>query len=350
MGKKVIVIGGTGGREHALAWKLSRSNQVEKVYIAPGNGGTGEVGENVPIQPDEINSLIDFCKSKTIDLAIIGPDDLLADGLADKLRAAGLVVFGAAQKAARIESSKAFSKDMMAKKGVPTAKYATFTDAREAAVYAKKQDYPLVVKASGLALGKGVLICQNYPEAEKAIKLIMLEKVFKSAGETVVIEEFLVGSEVSFHALSDGHNYALFPTSQDHKQVFDDDRGPNTGGMGAFGPISWVSDELIGQIDRRAIKPILEGLDEADSEFSGCLYPGLMMTADGPKVLEYNARFGDPEAEIYVRLLDSDLFELLYSCAQGILNPDTVKWKNGFAVTIVLASGATRAIIRRAWK
>lgn len=339
MGKKVIVIGGTGGREHALAWKLSQSKQVEKVYIAPGNGGTEEVGENVAIQSDEVDKLIDFCKSNSIDLAVIGPDDLLANGLADDLRTAGITTFGPSKQAARIESSKAFAKDLMAKKSIPTAKYATFTDANEAMAYAKKQNYPLVVKASGLALGKGVLICQDFTEAEEAIKLIMLEKAFSSAGETVVIEEFLEGSEVSFHALSDGKNYALFPTSQDHKQVFDNDEGPNTGGMGVFGPVSWVSSELVSKVEEKAIRPILDGLAEASATFNGCLYPGLMMTADGPKVLEYNARFGDPETQIYMRLLDSDLYELLESCARGNLNPDEVKWKQGYAVTVVLVSG-----------
>jgi phosphoribosylamine--glycine ligase len=339
MGKKVIVIGGTGGREHALAWKLSQSPNVDKVYIAPGNGGTPQAGENVPIQPSERNKLLDFCKSKSIDLIVIGPDDLLAGGLADYFSKEGFVTFGASQKAARIESSKAFAKDMMAKKHVPTAKYATFTEAEAAMAYAKKQPYPLVVKASGLALGKGVLICQNFDEAQKAIRLIMLEKAFKSAGETIVIEEFLEGSEVSFHVLSDGRNYALFPTSQDHKQVFDGDRGPNTGGMGVFGPVDWVSRELIERVDKQTIEPILRGLDETGSPFSGCLYPGLMMTADGPKVLEYNARLGDPETQIYMRLLDSDLFDLLYACATESLEPANVKWKSGFAVSVVLASG-----------
>ncbi len=339
MGKKVIVIGGTGGREHALAWKLSRSSQVEKVYIAPGNGGTGEVGENVDIQPNETDKLIDFCKTHSVDLAVIGPDDLLASGLADKFKQAGLATFGPSKKAAQIEASKAFAKDLMKKKKIPTSSYETFTDANKAAGYAKKQNYPLVVKASGLALGKGVIICQNFDEAEKAIELIMLKKAFKSAGETIIIEEFLTGSEVSFHVLSDGKNYAIFPTSQDHKQVFDGDKGPNTGGMGAFGPISWVSDALKDEVDETVIKPALEGLAEAGSPFYGCLYPGLMITPQGPKTLEYNARFGDPETEIYVRLLDSDLFELLYACATGNLKPDTVKWKLGYAVTVVLASG-----------
>lgn len=339
MGKKVIVIGGTGGREHALAWKLSQSPQVEKVYITPGNGGTQQAGENVPIRPDEVEKLIVFCKSNSIDLAVIGPDDLLADGLADKLRAGGLAAFGPSQSAARIESSKAFSKDLMKHRNIPTAKYKTFTNPDLAVEYARNQKYPLVVKASGLALGKGVLICEDFESAKKAISLIMLEKAFKSAGETVVIEEFLAGDEVSFHALSDGKNYTLFPTSQDHKQIFDNDKGPNTGGMGAFGPVSWVSEELIRQVGTDVIKPALDGMTGAGNPFAGCLYPGMMITADGPKTLEYNARFGDPETQVYMRLLDSDLFDLLYSCAQGTLNPDSVKWKKGFAVSVVLASG-----------
>lgn len=339
MGKKVIVIGGSGGREHALAWKLSQSDQVEKVYVAPGNGGIQQIGENVDINPDEINKLIDFCNTKEIDLAVIGPDDLLASGMADELRKAGIATFGPSKQAARIESSKAFSKDLMSKKDVPTAKYATFTNADEAIAYAKEQDYPLVVKASGLALGKGVLICQNVTEAEKAIRMIMLEKAFSSAGETVVIEEFLNGSEVSFHAISDGSIYAVFPTAQDHKQAFDGDKGPNTGGMGVFAPVAWVSSDTVKEVDNKVIKPILEGLNESKSTFSGCLYPGLMMTKDGPKTLEYNARFGDPETQVYMRLLDCDLYEILEACSKGKLDTSTVKWKPGFAITVVLASG-----------
>ncbi len=339
MGKKVIVIGGSGGREHALAWKLSQSEKVDKVYITPGNAGTSEVGENIPIKSGSTNELIDFCTSNKIDLAVIGPDDLLAEGLADELRNAGINTFGPSKTAARIESSKAFSKDLMKHKNIPTAGYAIFDDAEKAKSYVKTQNYPLVIKASGLALGKGVIICENSSEAKNAIEHIMLKKAFNKAGETIVIEEFMQGSEISFHALSDGKEYIVFPTSQDHKQIFDNDKGANTGGMGVFGPISWASDDLIKKVDQEVIKPILEGLVEKNSVFSGCLYPGLMITAEGPKVLEYNARFGDPETQIYMRLLDSDLFDLLYSCARGNLNPRSVRWKNGFAVSVVLASG-----------
>ncbi|HEX5456561.1 MAG TPA: phosphoribosylamine--glycine ligase [Candidatus Saccharimonadales bacterium] len=339
MAKNAIVIGGSGGREHALAWKLSQSPQVEKVYIAPGNGGTSSVGENVDIKPEEVDKLISFCREKSMDLIVIGPDDLLASGLADKFRAAGFAVFGASRNAARIESSKAFAKDMMKKTGVPTAKYETFTVRDEAIRYAEKQNYPLVVKASGLALGKGVLICENFEEAGKAIDLIMVEKAFDSAGDTIIIEEFLEGIEVSFHAISDGSNYAVFPPSQDHKQVFDGDKGPNTGGMGAFGPVAWVSKQLADEVDKDIIAPILKGLERADSSFVGCLYPGMMITRDRAKVLEYNARFGDPETQVYMRLLDCDLFEILYACATGKLDPKGLKWKDGFAVTVVMASG-----------
>lgn len=338
MGKKVIVIGGSGGREHALAWKLSKSPQVERVYIAPGNGGTENIGENVNINPDD-DRLVEFCKQKSMDLVVITPDDLLAGGLADKFRDEGFTTFGASKSAARIESSKAFAKDLMKRKTIPTANYETFTDAAKAIDYAGKQKYPLVVKASGLALGKGVIICDNFEQAKDAIEHMMLEKAFKTAGETIVIEEFLEGSEVSFHALSDGENYITFPTTQDHKQVFDGDKGPNTGGMGAFGPISWVPAELARQVEKTVIEPALEGLAEAGSSFNGCLYPGLMISADGPKVLEYNARFGDPETQVYVRLLDSDLYELLYMCAKGNLSAYKPVWKTDFAVSVVLASG-----------
>lgn len=338
MGKKVIVIGGTGGREHALAWKLSNSSQVEKVYITPGNAGTSEIGENVNIQPED-DKLIDFCRDNSIDLVVITPDDLLAAGLADKFRDNGFATFGASKDSALIESSKAFAKDLMKKKGIPTAHYETFTDADKAINYSREQKYPLVVKASGLALGKGVIICEDFDSAEKAIRHIMLEKAFESAGDTIVIEEFLEGSEISFHALSDGKSHVFFPTTQDHKQVFDGDKGPNTGGMGAFGPISWASSNLISQVDETIIKPALLGLDESGSSFSGCLYPGLMMTDSGPKVLEYNARLGDPETQVYMRLLDSDIYDLLYSCATGTLDKQKISWKPGFAVTVVLTSG-----------
>jgi phosphoribosylamine--glycine ligase len=337
--ENVIVIGGSGGREHALAWKLSQSSRVGKVYIAPGNGGTAAVGENVDIKPDEVDKLISFCKENSVGLVVIGPDDLLAAGLADTFRDNGFAVFGASKNAARIESSKAFSKDLMQKCKVPTAKYKTFTDRDAAITYAEKQDYPLVVKASGLALGKGVIICDDFEAAKKAIDLIMVEKAFASAGDTIIIEEFLEGIEISFHAISDGDNYAVFPPSQDHKQVFDGDKGPNTGGMGAFGPVSWVSKQLADEVNETVIAPILKGLEKSDSSFLGCLYPGLMITRSGPKALEYNARFGDPETQIYMRLLDSDLFELLSDCAAGKLDQQSVKWKSGFAVTVVMASG-----------
>lgn len=338
MAKKVIVIG-SGGREHALAWKLANSQQVGKVFIAPGNGGTSEIGENVDIKPDEASKLIDFCQEKAIDLAVIGPDDALAAGLADTLRNAGIVTFGPSKSASKIEWSKAFSKDLMAAQNVPTAKYQNFTNADEAINYAKKQSYPLVVKASGLALGKGVIICGNFAEAEHAIKHIMLEGAFKSAGETIVIEEFLVGDEVSFHALSDGQKAVMFPPSQDHKQLLDNDKGPNTGGMGVFGPVEWVSPKIIDEVETKVVQPILDGLQAQNAPFAGCLYPGLMITKNGLKVLEYNSRFGDPETQIYMRLLESDLYDLLEQCATNSLRPETVKWKNGFAVSVVLASG-----------
>lgn len=339
MGKKVMVIGGTGGREHALSWKLSQSPKVEKVYLAPGNGGTGNTGENVDISPSKTDGLIDFCKEKDVDLVVIGPDDLLADGLCDEFQKNGFAVFGPSKKAARIESSKAFAKNLMKKQGVPTADYEVFTDAEKALDYARNHQYPLVVKASGLALGKGVLICDDFESAQNAINSIMVDKVFKSAGETIVIEDFMQGSEVSFHVLSDGTNRVMFPPSQDHKQVFDGDKGPNTGGMGVFGPVSWISAELADTVDKNIVEPILEGLKEEKSTFAGCLYPGLMITKDGPKVVEYNSRFGDPETQIYMRLMESDLYDLLYACATGSLKPDMLKWKPGFAVSVVLASG-----------
>lgn len=338
MGAKVLVIG-SGGREHALAWKLSQSSLVDKIFVAPGNGGTADLAENVPIQALDFSALIKFAQEKQIDLTIVGPDDPLAAGIVDEFKNVGLKVFGPTKEAAQIEASKAFSKKLMAENLVPTAEFKSFTSRDEALNYIKNVKLPVVVKASGLALGKGVIICQTREEAQEAINKMMKDNAFGDAGSTIVIEEFLEGKEVSIHVLSDGNQAIIFPPSQDHKQLHDGDKGPNTGGMGVFAPVVWVSKEQLNEIETRVVKSILEGLASNDTPFAGCLYPGLMLNDAGPKVLEYNARFGDPETQVYMRLMDADLYKLLLSCTEGNLDPASVTWKNGFAVCVVLASG-----------
>jgi phosphoribosylamine--glycine ligase len=334
---KVLVVG-SGGREHALAWKLQQSLAVEAVFVAPGNGGTSKHYTNVPIAADDIPALVDFARQQQIDLTVIGPDNALANGIVDAFQHAGLTVFGPTKAAAQIEASKAFAKDMMNAQHVPTASYQTFTDFAAATEYIQSCAYPLVVKASGLALGKGVVICANTAEAETALTSIMQEKEFGTAGNQVVIESFLEGQEVSFHALSDGERYVLFPPSQDHKQIFDGDKGPNTGGMGVIAPVPWVTTEQIDTVKHEVVQPILTGLAQASTPFKGCLYPGAIMTSEGPKVLEYNARFGDPETQVYMRLLTADLYALLLACVEGKLNEQSVGWHSGAAVCVVVAS------------
>ncbi len=337
MGAHVLVIG-SGGREHALAWKLAKSPAVEKIYVAPGNGGTARMAENVPIKAEAIPDLLAFARKNQIDLTVVGPDAPLAMGIVDVFQDAGLTVFGPAKAAAQIEASKAFSKQLMADQNIPTAAFQSFTDQQKALEYVRKQPLPLVVKASGLALGKGVIICQTLQEAEAAINHIMADKAFGDAGDTVVVEAFLKGQEVSVHAITDGKSAAVFPPSQDHKQIFDGDKGPNTGGIGAFAPVAWVNQNQLDQIQQKVVQPVLDGLRKKGTPFTGNLYPGLMLDGDTINVLEYNARFGDPETQVYMRLLDADLYKVLLACAQGKLNPSDVAWNSGFAVTIVLTS------------
>ena len=333
----VLVIG-SGGREQALAWKLAQSSSVNKVYVAPGNGGSQGKIENVPIDFIDVAGLLTFAQEKHIDLTVIGQEAASEAGAADAFIAAGLTIFGPTKAAVRIESSKTFSKDLMAQQNIPTAEYKNFNDAEAARIYAKSRPFPVVIKADGLATGKGVIIAQNDREVDAAIDEIMVKKVFGGAGNKIVVEDFLKGREASMHALCDGTRTVMFPPSQDHKQIFDGDKGPNTGGMGAFAPVSWISDETVAFVKERAVEPALKGLRESNAEFKGCLYPGLMIDRDNVKLLEFNARFGDPEAEIYMRLLDGDLYEILKSCATGTLDPQTVRWQSGFAVTIVVAS------------
>jgi phosphoribosylamine--glycine ligase len=333
----VLVIG-SGGREHALAWKLAQSSSVNKVYVAPGNGGSQGKIENVAIDFIDVSGLLEFAQEKAIDLTVIGQEAASEAGVADAFQAAGLVIFGPTKAAVKIESSKAFSKDLMAEQNIPTAAYKNFADAEKAREYAKNRPFPVVIKADGLATGKGVIIANNSKEVDATIDEIMIQKVFGDAGNKVVIEDFLKGREASMHALCDGMQTVMFPPSQDHKQIFDGDKGPNTGGMGAYAPVDWVTEDNVRFVKEKAVEPALRGLKEHQAEFKGCLYPGLMIDGNEIKLLEFNARFGDPEAEVYMRLFNGDLYEVLKACATGRLDPSAVKWHPGFAVTVVVAS------------
>ena len=335
---KILLIG-SGGREHALGWKLAQSPLVKKMYCAPGNPGLAELGECIDIKASDNEGLADFALKNSIDLTVVGPDDCLAAGVVDVFQKKGLKIFGPTQKSAQIESSKAFSKDLMRKAGIPTADYAVFDDHKKALDHLKGQKYPLVIKASGLALGKGVIICQNEEQARAALQSAMVDKVFGASGNQIIIEEFLEGQEISIHAFCDGQRAALFPASQDHKQAFDGDLGPNTGGMGTYAPVPWVTPEMMAEIEKTIVLPALKALSDLGAPFQGCLYPGLIRTSQGFKVIEFNARFGDPETQSYMRLLESDLVEILLSCAQGRLKPDEIKWSAQSAVCIVAASG-----------
>ncbi|HUY85382.1 MAG TPA: phosphoribosylamine--glycine ligase [Candidatus Dormibacteraeota bacterium] len=334
---EVLVIG-SGGREQALAWKLAQSPSVTKVYVAPGNGGSRGNVENVPINFTDVNGLLEFAQQNSIDFTVIGQESASEAGVVDAFQKAGLSIFGPTKAAVKIESSKVLSKDLMASENIPTAAYKTFSDAAEALAYAKSRPLPVVVKADGLAEGKGVTVCFKTEDIEAAINTTMVQKKFGEAGSSVVIEDFLKGQEVSVHALCDGQRAVIFPASQDHKQINDGDQGPNTGGMGVIAPVPWVTQKHLDYVDTNIVRPALEGLAKQNADFTGCLYPGLMIDGDAVNVVEFNARFGDPEAEVYMRLLDSDLLEILKACANGNLDPSTVKWRSGFAVTVVLAS------------
>lgn len=334
-----VLVVGSGGREHALAWKLAQSPQVSKVFVAPGNGGTAAFAENIPLAATDVAGLTAFARQQEIDLVVIGPDDALALGIADALKEAGLKVFGPTRAAAEIEASKAFAKQFMAKHGISTAAFQIFTDYRAAQNYLDAQNLPIVLKASGLALGKGVIIAHTREQANAALQDILVKRMFGVAGSEVIIEEFLEGPEISIHALSDGKDFVLLPPSQDHKAVFEGGEGPNTGGMGTITPLPWVSAEDIERIKSQIVGPTLAGLAAEGRPFAGLLYPGLKMTPNGPKVLEFNARWGDPETQSYMRLLKSDLYGIFLACAEGRLAEQKIEWNGGAACCIILASG-----------
>ena len=317
-----ILILGAGGREHALAWKLRQSPRVTEVYCAPGNGGISEIATCVPLPLAGQEALVAFAKEQSIDLTVVGPDDALAAGIVDRFEAEGLRIFGPVQAAARLESSKVFAKDFMQRHGIPTAASGHFTDSTLAQEFAARMALPVVVKADGLALGKGVIIAETRAEAADAIRQIMDERKFGEAGRAVVIEEFLQGPEVSIHALVDGASYLLFPSAQDHKRAQDGDVGLNTGGMGTYSPVPQLTPAL-----------------ELEVRYQGMLFPGLILTASGPRVLEFNCRFGDPETQVLLSRLETDLLDLLEACVDGTLAQQTPRWKAGAAVCVIAASG-----------
>jgi len=334
---KVLVIG-SGGREHALVWKISQSPRVTKIYCAPGSAGIAELAELVPISPEQIDRLADFAAKEKIDLTVVGPELPLTLGIADVFESLGLRIFAPDKAAAQLEGSKAFAKDILHANNIPTASFGTFTDAPSAKAYLARQKPPYVVKADGLAAGKGVLICSNRQEAEAAIEEILVRKAFGQAGEKVVIEEFLDGEEASFMALTDGDHVLPLASSQDHKRVFDHDEGPNTGGMGAYSPAPVVTVEVHDRIHREVLVPLLAGLKEKAIRYRGVIYIGLMITKDGPKVLEFNARFGDPECQPIMMRLKSDLIPLLEATIDGKLDQVHANWHADPAVCVVLCA------------
>ncbi len=334
---KVLVVG-SGGREHALVWKLAQSPLVEKVYCAPGNDGMKEA-QLVNIKADDLNALAEFAQKEAIDLTVVGPEVPLTMGIVDLFQEKGLKIFGPSKAAAEIEGSKAFAKDLMAKYNIPTAAYGVFTESDKAIQFAKKIGVPCVVKADGLAAGKGVLICEKMEDAENAIKDILVDNKFGSAGSRVVVEEFLEGQEVSVLAFADGEHIVPMVSAQDHKRIFDNDKGLNTGGMGAYSPAPIYTDDVRAVVEKEVLAKTLEAMKKEGRDFSGVLYAGLMLTKDGPKVLEFNARFGDPETQAVLPRLESDLAEIMLAVCDKKLDQMEIKWSDNPCVCVVLASG-----------
>lgn len=333
---KVLVIG-SGGREHALLWKLSQSPSVTDVYVVSGNDGMSDVASLIPIKGNE--DIIDFARLMQVDLTVAGPETVLTEGLADEFEKRGMAFFGPSKAAARIEGSKGFAKALMKKYGIPTAAYETFDDEEKAIAYLKANDtYPIVIKADGLASGKGVIIAQSEEEAIDTVKDMLEGHTFSGAGRSVVIEEFMEGEEASMLCFCDGTNVVPMISSQDHKRIFDFDKGPNTGGMGAYAPAPVMTKEMCEEVNVRILRPIVAAMKKEGYPFKGCLYAGLMITSEGPKVVEFNCRFGDPETEAVLPLFDGDLARVMLDCVHGTLSDEAVVWKKACAVDVVLAS------------
>jgi len=335
----VLVIGG-GGREHTLAWKLAQSRLVDKIYAIPGNPGMEKIAECIDdISITDNVALVNFAKAKAVSLVVVGPEVPLANGAVDAFSAAGIKAFGPTKLAAAIEGSKAFSKDLMKKYGIPTAKYEVFTEAAAARAYVEKEGAPIVIKADGLAAGKGVIVALTLAEALAAVDEIMCDKAFGTAGSRVVIEECLIGEEASLLAFTDGETIVPMVSSQDHKRAYDNDEGPNTGGMGTYAPAPVVTQDVLSRVQREVLEPTIKAMQAEGRKYVGCLYAGLMITSDGPKVIEFNARFGDPETQVVLPLLEGDLAEIMLACIDGRLKDVDIAWKDEAAVCVVMAAG-----------
>lgn len=335
---KVLVVGG-GGREHTIVWALKKSPRIQKLYCAPGNAGIAELAECIPLQVNQFEELSQFAIREAIDLVVIGPDDPLSEGIVDHMEGHGLTVYGPRQNAAIIEGSKVFTKQLLRDYNIPTAAYGSFDRYEDAQAYLQEQGLPIVIKADGLAAGKGVIIAQTKEEAETALKQIMVDKVFGESGNQVVIEEFLTGQEMSILSFVDGEIVRPMLPSQDHKQVFDGDRGPNTGGMGTYSPVPHIAQSLIDEAIETIIRPTAAAMVKEGRPFRGVLFAGLMMTPNGPKTIEFNARFGDPETQVVLSLLETDLLEIFLATLEGKLADIEIEWSTDSAVCVVLASG-----------
>ena len=334
---KILVVGG-GGREHAVIWKMAQEGE-HALFCAPGNAGIAELATCVPIKATDVEGMVELAKKERFDLVCVTPDDPLALGMVDALQKEGIRAFGPNAAAARIEASKVFSKDLMKKYNIPTAAYEVFTDEKQAREYLRGASYPIVIKADGLALGKGVYICQTQEEADRAIEDIMVSKAFGDAGSRIVIEQFLTGPEVSLLCFCDGAHVALMPAAQDHKRAYDNDQGANTGGMGTFAPTLKFDDAIKAEVMKRIVTPTLSAMQKEGCPFKGVLYFGLILTEDGPMVLEYNSRFGDPETQVILPLMQSSLIEAMEACIDGTLDQTEVSFSDESAVCVVLASG-----------
>ncbi len=335
-----ILVIGSGGREHTLAWKLAQSPKADKIYALPGNPGMADVAmcvEGIAITDNA--SIVDFAQKHAIGLVVVGPEVPLTNGLVDAVTAAGIKAFGPTQAAAQIEGSKAFSKSLMKKYGIPTAKYEVFTEAEAAREYIRKEGAPIVIKADGLAAGKGVIVAMTEDEALQAVADIMEDKEFGNAGSRVVIEEFMEGEEASLLCFTDGKTICPMISSQDHKRAYDGDKGPNTGGMGTYAPAPVMTDKMVQETYDKILLPTIQAMEKEGKPYKGCLYAGLMITADGPKVVEFNARFGDPETQVVLPLLNSDLVDIMVACADGTLAEQQVEWAKEAAVCVVMAAG-----------
>lgn len=335
-----ILVIGSGGREHTLAWKLAQSPKATKLYAVPGNPGMADVAECIPgVDICDNDALVKLAKDKAVDLVVVGPEVPLTNGVVDAMNAAGIRAFGPTKLAAEIEGSKSFSKNLMKKYGIPTARYEVFTDAEAARDYVRKEGAPIVIKADGLAAGKGVIVAMTLDEALDAVHEIMDDAAFGKAGSRVVIEEFMDGEEASLLAFTDGRTICPMVSSQDHKRAYDGDKGPNTGGMGTYAPAPVMTKALVAEATEKILKPVIAAMDKEGRPYKGCLYAGLMITKEGPKVVEFNARFGDPETQVVLPLLESDLVDIMLACTDGSLADMDIQWSEGAAVCVVMASG-----------